>query len=158
MRSLSINLMIAVIWLLLSRKPSSAVFAIGFLIGFILLAAFRPILGSHDYVRRSLGLVQFFLIFTREFVVANLKVAWTVLFRSKESLHPNFITYDVSGMSRGEILLLTYCITLTPGTTSVNVSEDFNTLMVHALDADDPEEIRAGIDNVLRRSILAFTR
>lgn len=158
MRSFAIHLIIAVIWLLLSAAPSPAVFAVGFIIGFVILALFRPVLGSEVYVRRCVAFVLFLLLFIKEFVVANVKVAGTVLFRTRESLHPNFITYDVTDLNPLEILLLSYCITLTPGTTSVDIAEDFNTLIVHALEADDSDAIRRGIDRTLKTAILRFTR
>jgi multicomponent Na+:H+ antiporter subunit E len=158
LRSFAINIMIAVIWLLLSPEPSSEVFVVGFLIGFIILTVFRPVMGSQTYVRRSVALLMFALVFLREFLLANAKVAWTVLFRSRESLHPNFVTYDVSDLRPFEILLLSYCITLTPGTTTVDVSTDFQTLIVHALEADDPDAIRRDIGRRLKTALLRFSR
>jgi multicomponent Na+:H+ antiporter subunit E len=158
MRSLGLNLVIAVMWLLLSSEPSAAVFALGFLLGFTLLAAFRSVAGSEAYVRRTLAFGRFLARFILEFVTANVKVAGAVLFRSRDSLHPDFVTYDISDLTRPEILLLSYCVSLTPGTTTVEISADFKTLVFHALDADDPDALRTAIDRKLKRSILSFTR
>lgn len=158
MIALGLNLTIATMWLLLSSQPSGAVFVVGYIVGFLLVAAFRSVIRAENYVRRTLAFLVFLLVFTREFLVANVKVAGTVLFRSRETLRPNFITYDVTGLTRGEILLLSYCISLTPGTTTVDVAPDFNTLILHALDADQPDQARAEIDRTLKHSILAFTR
>ena len=153
-----LNLLIAIIWLVLSQSPSAIVFGIGFVIGFALVAVFRTVIGGESYVRRCFAFVRFVLLFTREFIVANFKVAFVVLFRSRASLHPNFITYDVTGLTRHEILVLSYCISLTPGTTTVNITPDFNTLILHSLDADRPDQIRAELDRTLKRNLLAFTR
>jgi multisubunit Na+/H+ antiporter MnhE subunit len=158
MKSLLLNLLIAIMWLLLSAEPSVTTFTLGGLMGFALLAVFHRVLGSGDYVRRVLALGRFALVFTREFLLANARVVWTVLFRSRESLNPNFITYDVAGLKPIEILILSHCITLTPGTTAVKVTDDFQTLVVHVLHADDADAIRAQIDRVLKRGILSFTR
>lgn len=158
MQSFILNLVIAVTWLLFSQKPSLASFTIGYLMGFGLLALFQPIMGSSNYIRRSLGFVGFLLVFLREFILANYSVARVVLFGSRESLHPNFITLDVTGMKSFEILILTYCITLTPGTTSVEVEDDHQTLIVHALEAEKPDEVRSQINRSLRDAILKFTR
>lgn len=158
MKSLVLNLLIAVVWLLLSAEPSVAAFALGGLMGFALLAVFHRVLGSGDYVRRVFALGRFALVFTREFLVANATVVWTVLFRSKESLHPNFLSYDVAGLKPFEILLLSYCISLTPGSTTVKVTDDFQTLVLHTLDVDDADAIRARLDRVLKHGILSFTR
>lgn len=158
MSAFVLNLLFAAVWLLLASEPSTVVFGVGFLFGFGLLAAFRSLLGAANYVRRCFGFIRFVLVFGREFVVANLKVAWMVLFCSNESLHPNFVTLDVAGLTRPEILLLSYCISLTPGTTSVDICEDFRTLVVHALEASDPAAVRREINDSLKRSILGFTR
>lgn len=158
MTAFGMNLLIAVIWLLLSQSPSPLVFGLGFGVGFALVAAFRTVIGGESYVRRCVAGVRFGLLFTREFIVANFKVAFVVLFRSRESLHPNFITYDVTGLTRPEILLLSYCISLTPGTTTVDIAPDFKTLVLHSLDADQPDQIRAELDRTLKRNLLAFTR
>jgi multicomponent Na+:H+ antiporter subunit E len=158
MKSFALNLLIATIWLLLSAEPSVAAFALGGLLGFALLAVFHRVLGSGDYVRRVFAFARFAVVFAWEFLVANANVVWTVLFRARESLHPNFVTYDVAGLKPIEILLLSYCITLTPGTTAVKVTDDFQTLVVHVLHADDADAIRARLDRVLKHGILSFTR
>jgi multisubunit Na+/H+ antiporter MnhE subunit len=158
MSSFLINLVIALVWLLLSREPSAVVLVIGFVVGFALVATFKGVLGSDQYVRGSLAFLRFLGRFTWEFLRANVKVAWAVLARPRTALHPNFITYDLTGLRPLEVLLLSYCITLTPGTCTVQIADDFRTLIVHALDADSPEAIRAEIDRTLKQGILSFTR
>jgi multisubunit Na+/H+ antiporter MnhE subunit len=103
-------------------------------------------------------LAQFIQVFLREFTLANFSVARAVLFQSRETLHPNFITYDVTGLSPLETLLLSYCITLTPGTTAVDLEDEGRTLIIHALDAHDPERVRGNIDTTLRKALLRCTR
>ncbi|MBM3879502.1 MAG: cation:proton antiporter [Verrucomicrobia bacterium] len=158
MNSFLLNLLLALVWLLLSDRPSASALAVGYALGFVLIVAFRPLLGSQVYVRRCLGLVAFLARFVREFLWANLKVALLVLGRSRASLHPNFLTYDVSDLKPTEILILSYCISLTPGTTTVQVSADFRTLILHAIDAGNPAAIRAEIDRTLKLPLLRFTR
>lgn len=158
MSSLMLNLLIASIWLFLGEQPTLGTFTVGFLVGFVMLAIFHPVIGSEHYVRRCIGLVVFLGIFIRELVMANLSVAHAVLFRSNESIHPNFITYDTTGLRRFEVLFLSYCISLTPGTTVVNISDDFTMMVIHALDADCPEKTREHIDQVLKPAILRITR
>jgi multisubunit Na+/H+ antiporter MnhE subunit len=158
MKPIALNLVIAGIWLFLSRQPSLAVFAVGFFVGFAVIALFRHVIDDEGYVRRCVAFVRFLLIFIREFLVANFTVAWTVLFTRKDALYPNFLTYDVSGLTRIEILLLSYSLSLTPGTTTVQIEGDFNTLILHVLNADQPDKVRASIDRRLKSAILKFTR
>jgi len=164
-----LNLFIATTWLFLSPKPSINSFIIGFIIGFIMIALLKPIFAksiylktesliTDGYIKRSLALFYFVIWFTYEFLVANAKIAWAVLTLPNEKIEPNIITLDITKLTTFEIIILTQCITLTPGTTSVHVSEDQNTLHVHAFDARDPSGVRSEIKNGLERKILAFTR
>jgi multicomponent Na+:H+ antiporter subunit E len=157
-KSFALNLAIATVWLLFSSAPSVGVFTLGYLMGFAFLFLLQEVLASQDYIRRTLGLLRFLLVFLKEFLLANLSVLRIILGSPRESIPPNFLTLDVTGMTRLELLILTYCITLTPGTTSVEVEADFQTLVVHALDAKHPEHVRAQINTSLRDAILRFTR
>lgn len=110
------------------------------------------------WLLRLLGLVAFSFCFTRELVLANIAVAKAVLFQPVKALSPGFVTYPLEGLSDFEIVVLTHCITLTPGTTSVEVSEDRTSVVLHALDAGDPQAVCDGIKKTLEAPILAWTR
>lgn len=107
---------------------------------------------------RVVGLLAYVLHFTRELVLANISVAKSVLLQKRADLAPGFLTYPLKGLNRFEILILTHSITLTPGTTSVKISDDYSELLVHAFDARDPDGVRASIKNGLEKPLLAWTR
>jgi multicomponent Na+:H+ antiporter subunit E len=158
MRSLLLNLLVSVIWLLLQREPSLGDFAVGFSLGFGLLALFQPVLDSRDYVRRMLAALKFGAVFSREFIKSCTQLVYLILFRRADDLYPDFIIYDVAGLTRVEILLLSQCVSLTPGTNTVDISHDFTRLYLHVLDCRDPAAVRADIDRTIKNGILAFTR
>ena len=85
-------------------------------------------------------------------------MARAVMFRNREGIHPKFITFDTRDMTPFEILLLSHCVTLTPGTTTVNIEKDYSRMVIHAFDADDPDAVREGITRKLKANILAWTR
>lgn len=158
MRNLLLNVGLAVLWLLLSERPSVATFLVGFVLGMLLLALFERVLPKELYLRRVAGLIRFVLVFAREFVLSNVDLLRVVLFRSREDLHPNLITVDVSDLRPAEILLLSFCISLTPGTVTVQVGADFRVLTIHALDGPDPDQVRRQINSTFRNAILGFSR
>ena len=57
-----------------------------------------------------------------------------------------------------EILLVANLISLTPGTLSVDLSDDRRTLYVHVMFLDDPERFRQSITAGLEQRILEVTR
>ncbi len=149
---------VALVWFFLSQERGLNSLFAGWIGGFILIACFRKLLGAENYVRRVVALFRFVMIFLAEFLRANLSVAQTVLFRSKDTLSPQYFTYDVSGLTRSEILLLSHCITLTPGTTTVEIAPDWNHLILHLLDGSAPDAVREELDRVWKRRIMEFMR
>ena len=52
------------------------------------------------------------------------------------------------------ILLVTNLISLTPGTLSLDVSQDRRSLRFHAMFADDPEALKAGLKRGIERLVI----
>jgi multisubunit Na+/H+ antiporter MnhE subunit len=117
-----------------------------------------PLRSLRTWPRRAFHLVRFGSRFVRALLVSNLQMARVVLFRPVRDLAPDFIAYPISGLTPLEIVVLSHCITLTPGTTSVEISADRTTLLVHALEADDPAGVCAAIKRDLEAPLLAWTR
>lgn len=158
MKLFLLNLGLALLWTFLSSSPSLFSFVMGFGMGFVLTAAAEGMFPGQRYTRRVMAAVRFIGRFCREFAVANFTVAAVVLCRSREDLYPGYLTYDITGLTPLEVLVLSHCISLTPGTTSVEIEDDGRTLLLHALDAKDPEEVRRSIDRMLKEPMLAWTR
>jgi multisubunit Na+/H+ antiporter MnhE subunit len=153
-----LNVALAMLWTFLSRTPSFTVFVVGFGLGFVLVAMGRRLFPKSNYVGRVLAFSGFALAFLKEFLASNLGLIRVVLFRSREQIHPGFLTYDVSGLTPLESQVLTHCLTLTPGTTMVDVLDEGRTLLLHALDVDAPDALRRDIDRRLRDPLLRWTR
>lgn len=153
-----INVAVALVWFFLGNEPDGSRLLVGYLLGFGLVRLFRGVLRDESYTRRSVAFVMFVVVFARELLVSNLQLAWVVLFRRTASLTPAVFIYSTEGLSKFEILVLSHCITLTPGTSTIDIENDFRELRLHALDGSDLDGVRAGIKANLEARILAFTR
>ena len=131
---------------------------IGFLLGFFVLWIGKPIFRNDQYFPRMKALCIFGLTFVKELILATYSILKAVLFRRRRDMHPNLLTYSVEGMEKWEILLLSQCITLTPGTTTVEVDSQLRYLVLHAFDAQDPEAVRKSIDQGLKAPLLRWSR
>lgn len=158
MKSFVLHLVIAILWLLLSEKPSLGSFAVGILLGFILLYLFQAVLEGYSYVHRCIGLIRYLFIFTRAFVLSSINVAMISFRRHPERLRPGFLRYDVTGLSTIEIIILSYSIALTPGTTPADLEDGGKTLVVHVIDLSHPGQVEHDITHTLKANILKFTR
>ena len=71
---------------------------------------------------------------------------------------PGIVGVPLTARSDLEILLVANLISLTPGTLSIDLSEDRRILFVHVMFLDDPEHFRIGIKAGLERRVLEVTR
>lgn len=103
---------------------------------------------------RWLALLAFFV---RELLLSALNVAWLVL-QPKIRLHPTFVSYPLTVTTDIQITLLAYLITLTPGTLSVEVSDDRRELVIHALDVADEDVLISRVAAGFEARVLGVTR
>ena len=98
---------------------------------------------------RALELAAFFLY---ELVLSNVRMAALIL---RPRLQPKATILDVpvEAESDEELALLSDLVTLTPGTLSLDVTDDGRTLLVHVLSAEDPDEVRRQIRDGLGRRV-----
>ena len=83
-------------------------------------------------------------MFLYDVLIANLSVARLIL-AGPRVLRPAFIVVPLDLKNELALSMLANTICLTPGTVSAKLSDDRQRLLVHALDADDPEAVIATI-------------
>jgi multicomponent Na+:H+ antiporter subunit E len=103
---------------------------------------------------RSFSLI---LLFMRELILSALRVAWLAV-QPRIRIRPAIIAYPLTVTSDAQITLLANMITLTPGTLSVDVSEDRKWLYVHAIDIESKEALIGDIAAGFETKILQVTR
>lgn len=113
---------------------------------------------TRSIFRRLIAFFRFLLYFFYALLSANYEVLRVILIKSNQELAPGFLSYSVSQLSRFEVLVLSHLITLTPGTTTVQISKDFKELTLHALDARAPDAVRQSIQQDLQAPLLRWTR
>ena len=87
---------------------------------------------------------RYALVFVRELIFANIQVARLVM-SPQLKIRPGFLAIPMEAQSDFEVTSLANSITLTPGTLSVDVSDDNKYLYIHAIDCADPDAIRKSI-------------
>lgn len=145
-------LLVLTAWTALSGSLAPPDLALGALLALLVLFLLRHHL-DHPRLRvRPLGLVLLFLLFLKEFALSVLAVTATVL-RPRLRLDPRMVSVPTALEGEFRVALLANLITLTPGTLTVDISDDGRTLHVHALDCADPEALRRGIAEGFERRI-----
>ena len=145
-----LNILLAVAWAALIGDFTVEGLATGFAIGFVALWVVKSLFPESTYHGRVWRWLKLIVLFHWELIVSSLGVAWDVLTPTQRS-RPGIVSVPLKAEGEAEVLLVTNLISLTPGTLSLDVTEDCNTLYVHAMFADDPDEIRAQIENGMER-------
>jgi multicomponent Na+:H+ antiporter subunit E len=148
--------MLALLWCFLSGAFSVANFLMGLLVGAVMLLLLRPLFPWNPSLVRVFRKIPAFLRYTPRFLYelakANLQVVYLAL-HPKMPIRPGIIALQTRHQSPLGTTLLANSITLTPGTLTMDISEDGRTLYIHTLDISDPEEVREGI----RRGLEDYT-
>jgi len=129
----------------------------GFAVGYGALWLSKPLYGRTRYfdrLPRVLALVGFF---GKELLVSNLKVLWDVITPQHIS-RPGIIAIPLDARTDAEIMLVANLISLTPGTLSLDLSDDRRLLYIHVMFLDDIEETRRQIKQGLEKRVLEVMR
>ncbi|ADY63834.1 MULTISPECIES: Na+/H+ antiporter subunit E [Rhizobium/Agrobacterium group] len=142
------------VWLAVSGSVTPANILFGLIVSALALGLIRhqiPKGGRHRL--RPVRVLSLLLLFFKELALSAWKVAVMVT-RPKLDVQPGIFAYPLRLTTDFEITLLANLITLTPGTLSVDVSEDKTTLYVHAIDCSNIEAAKNDIRNGFEKKIM----
>lgn len=159
MTQLLTNVLLAIIWAAITGTFSLGNLVIGFFLGYLVMLIASPAADSHSYTRRARKAIFFLFYFLKELVVSSLRVAVDVL-RPNFNMESGIVAIPLTAESDFEKTMLANCISLTPGTLSLDMSDDGKTLYIHAMyiDNGDVDAVRQEIKNGMEYHILQITR
>ena len=129
----------------------------GFIVGYIALWLTKPLYGKTRYFERLPKVIGLISFFAKELLVSNLRVLWDVI-TPKHISRPGIIGIPLDARTDAEIMLVANLISLTPGTLSLDLSEDRQVLYIHVMFLDDIDETRQQIKQGLERRVLEVMR
>lgn len=151
------NLLLALAWVAATGIFTFSNLLVGFILGFLALFFSRQVVGATNYFAKVFQVLVLVLFFIWELILANLRVAYDVV-TPRHQMRPGVIAVPLEASSDIEITMLSNLITLTPGTLSLDVSDDRKVLYIHAMYIDDPEEVRRKIKTGFERRLLEVLR
>jgi multicomponent Na+:H+ antiporter subunit E len=154
------NLLLALIWTAMSGNFTLANLLVGLVVGYGILFIVQPAVGSSTYFKRVYRVVCFVPFFFWELLLANLRVAHDVV-TPRLRTRPGVVGIPLEAQTDAEVTLLANLISLTPGTLSLDVSEDRRVLYIHAMFVDEdggPEILQRHIKEGLERRLLEVLR
>lgn len=159
-------LFLAVVWAALQGSFGIPNLLFGLGLGLVVMWFMQPLyaladprdeetgLGFGRAVLRIGPLLVLVLVFLWELLKSGLRVAYAVL-RPTLAIQPGVIAYPLDVRTGREITMLANLISLTPGTLSLEVSDDRRVLYIHALnvESESAESVRDDIKRSLEKHV-----
>jgi len=148
----------AIIWCFMAGAVTIPSLLFGGVMGLICIHLLRGLYDEPFFAdigttfKRIPAIIAYLGFFVRILLTAN----WDVL---KRALHPELPVYpgiikvNVRGKSPLEVMLIANTITLTPGTLTIDVSDDNHDLFVHCIDSRNIDLIREEIAEIEARVV-----
>jgi len=132
-------------------------FLAGFVIGYAALWLTKPLYHNTSYFHRLPKVIMLIGYFVKELFISNFRVMWDVITPQHIS-RPGIIGVPLDAKTDLEIMLVANLISLTPGTLSLDVSEDKTTLYVHVMFLDDVGDACRTIKEGIERRVMEVMR
>ena len=154
----ALNILLTVVWAGMLGGFGAANLVSGFVLSYgLLYVVTRGLPGNASYFGKVPRLIGFALYYLWELLKSNAIIAYDVL-TPTHHMKPGVIAIPIEARTDLEITVLANLITMTPGTLSLDVSPDRQTLFVHAMYIDDPEKLRREIKENFESRVLALLR
>ena len=159
------GMLLALAWAALQGEFTLVNLAVGYVVGCAILVLLNKggvIIGKSHHaltpstlISRTVRALSLAAFFAWELLLANFRVAADVL--RGHQIEPAIVAIPLDVTSDGEILLLSMLINITPGSVTLDLSDDRRTLYVHVMHMKTAEETRREIkDGFERRVRLLF--
>lgn len=151
-----LNIVIAIMWAVLWNSYTGVDFLLGYIVGIFILFVLRRFLHFDFYMRRVFAAFKLIALFIKELIMSNIDVV-KVLLSPKFDIEPGIIEVPTQLKSDWELTLLASLISLTPGTLSMDFSEDKKSIFVHSIHVPDKEEMIREIHDTFEKAIMEVT-
>lgn len=150
-----LTLLLILVFILLMNEVTPGVVVLGIVLGVVVPLLTAPFWPGRPRLKAPLTIASYGLIVMWDIVVSNIEVAQIILFRPADRLRTRYVTVPLDLVTPEAIAVLAGTITMTPGTVSADLSADGKALLVHCLDAGDPDgavaTIKARYESRLKR-------
>lgn len=146
------NILLTFVWVALTGDFTFTNVIFGFFLSYLILLVITRGSGRARYFRMVPKVISFFFFFLKELVKANLQVAWE-MGTPKFFMTPGIVGVPLDIKSDSEITMLANLITLTPGTLSLDVSEDKKILYVFSMYITNREDFIESIKEGFEKRI-----
>ncbi len=155
-RATFLNIVLALVWTFLQGELRALNFAIGLVLGYLIILVSERALGESNYVNRVWRLINFIGFVMWDVFSASLRLAWLVV-QPRPDIRPGVVEVPLDAKSDLAIVTIANLITLSPGSVTLDIAADGSALYVHAMVLEDAESFRRLVKESYERRVIEVT-
>ncbi|MFN2310308.1 MAG: Na+/H+ antiporter subunit E, partial [Gammaproteobacteria bacterium] len=125
-----LTLLLIAVWQMLVNTVTIGNLLLGTILALIIPVITSPYWPNRPHLRSALRIAEYVAVVIWDICVANVQVAYIILFKSNADTHSTWITVPLDLRTPEAITVLAGTITLTPGTVSSDLAADGCSLLV----------------------------
>lgn len=149
--------LLALAWMAMTERFTLPNLVFGFLLAYLVIYVSQRVVQSAAFIRKLNRFIVLLIVFVKELVVANFRVAYDVI-TPTYYMRPGIVAVPLDAKTDSEITMLANLISLTPGSLSLDVSSDRKVLYVYNMFVDDRDEFIREVKQEFERRILEILR
>lgn len=143
-----LSVFLFIVWLLLNRSISAGQIILGAVFGLLIPMLIQGLRPSHVRIRKPLTIARLMLRVAADSWRSNFAVMRLLLTPGSRKHPPAFVHIPLQLRDPNGLAVLAMIVCITPGTAWAEISRDRSMLLLHVLEADDPQNI---IDDIKAR-------
>jgi len=152
-----LSIVLLLTWLMLNNTISAGHIVLGSILSMLIPWLTQRFWPEQVCLGKWSTILKFSLVVSYDIVISNIFVAKLILGKN-DALKPNFLEIPIDIKHPLGLSILASTISLTPGTVSVDLSEDRTILIVHALHVDDASDEIETIKNRYEKPLMEIFR
>lgn len=133
-----------IVWLLLNNSAGPGHLVLAAILAIVVPWFTVKLHPDRPSLKRPMAIMRLGLVVLYDIVVANFEVARRIL-GPESAIRPRFVWVPLAIRDQHGIVSLAGIITMTPGTLSVDITDDRRALLVHAFNVEDESQLIAEI-------------
>lgn len=149
-----LSICLFILWLVLNHSISLGHITLGVILGIIIPILTRGLRPLSVRVRRPLTIIKLAFTVIYDTSISNFQVVSFLIFPKLRTQKAKFIHIPLDLKDPNALAVLAMITCITPGTAWAEISRDRSILLLHCLEADDPQIIIKQLKNRYERPLM----
>ncbi len=152
LRTIVLSVFLGLLWLVLTGEYTVINFFLGLILSYFIILYSGSFFGFSFKIKQFPKIIFLFLFFLKELFKANIRVTFEII-SPPLKMKPGIVKMPLELENDFQITLLANLLTLTPGTLTLDISDDKKYIFIHGMYIEDRDDFVSVIKNGFEKRI-----